>query len=62
MTTDIVVFFFLTLHVLGSPTKLIIDDNAMVLMFMNLLNVDVTVFEINIKDKRMKLMVLPGSK
>ena len=45
---------------MGSPTKLIVDDNTMVSMFMNLLSV--TVFEINIKDKRMKLMVLPGSK
>ena len=44
----------------GSPTKFIIDDNAKVSVLMNLLYV--IVFEIKIKDKRAKLIFLPGGK
>ena len=44
----------------GSPTKFIVDDNAKVLVFMNLFYV--IVFETKIKDKRSKLMFLFGSK
>ena len=44
----------------GSPTKFIVDDNAKVLVLMNLLYV--IVFETKIKDKRAKLMFLPGGK
>ena len=41
---------------MGSPTKFIVDDNAKVLVLMNLLYV--IVFETKIKDKRAKLMFL----
>ena len=44
----------------GSPTKFIVDDNAKVSVLMNLLYV--IVFEIKVKDKRAKLMFLPGGK
>ena len=44
----------------GLPTKFIINDDAKVLVLMNLL--DVTVFETKIKDKQMKLKFLPSSK
>ena len=43
-----------------SPTKFIVDDNAKVSVLMNFLYV--IVFETKIKDKRAKLMFLPGSK
>ena len=45
---------------MGSPIKFIVSDNAKVSVLMNLL--EVTVFETKIKDKRAKLMFLPGSK
>ena len=53
-------FSFACASNVGSPTKFIVDDNAKVSVLMNLLNV--TVFETKIKDKRAKLMFLPGSK
>ena len=45
---------------MGSPTKLIVDDNTMVSMFMNLLSV--TVFETEIRKKRVKPLFLRGGK
>ena len=42
----------------GSPTKFIVDNNAKVSVLVNLLYV--IVFETKIKDKRAKLMFLPG--
>ena len=45
---------------MGSPTKFIVDDNAKVSVLMNLLCV--IVFETKIKDKRAKLIFLPGGK
>ena len=45
---------------MGSPTKFIVDDNAMVSVLMNLLYV--IVFETKVKDKRAKLMFLSGGK
>ena len=45
---------------MGSPIKLIVDDNAKVSVLMNLLYV--IVFETKIKDKRAKLMFSPGGK
>ena len=43
-----------------SPTKFIVDDHAKVSVLMNLLYV--IVFETKSKDKRAKLMFLPGGK
>ena len=45
---------------MGSPTEFTVDDNAKVSVLMNLLYV--IVFETKIKDKRAKLMFLPGGK
>ena len=44
----------------GSPTKFTVDDNAKVSVLMNLLNV--IVFETKVRDKRAKIMFLPGGK
>ena len=66
MTTGTVFFFifffysFACTSNVGSPTKFIVDDNAKVSVLMNLLYV--IVFETKVKDKRAKLMFLPGSK
>ena len=49
-------FFDIVLHVL----VIIVDDNAKVSVLINLLCV--IVFETKIKDKRAKLMFLPGGK
>ena len=57
-------FFFLYCFACASnvrsPTKFVVDDNAKVSVLMNLLYV--IVFETKIKDKRAKLMFLPGGK
>ena len=45
---------------MGSPTKFTVDDNAKVSVLMNLLNV--IVFETKVRDKRAKIMFLPGGK
>ena len=45
---------------MGSPTKFIVDDNAKVSVLVNLLYV--IVFETRFKDKRAKLMSVPGGK
>ena len=61
--TGVVVFFiycFACASKVGSPTEFTVDDNAKVSVLMNLLYV--IVFEIKIKDKRAKLMFLPGGK
>ena len=66
MTTNTVFLFcfffycFACASNVGSPTKFIFDDNAKESVLMNLLYV--IVFEIKIKDKRAKLMFLPGGK
>ena len=53
-------FCFACTSNVGSPTKFIVDDNAKVSVLTNLLYV--IVFETKIKDKRAKLMFLPGGK
>ena len=53
-------YFFACASNVGSPTKFIVDDNVKVSVLMNLLYT--IVFETKIKDKRAKLMFLPGGK
>ena len=53
-------FFLAYASNVGSPTKFVACDNAKVSVFINLLYV--IVFETKIKDKRAKLIFLPGSK
>ena len=61
MTTGTsVLYCFACASNVGSPTKFIVDDNAKVSALINLLCV--IVLETKIKDKRAKLMFLPGGK